>query len=109
MTNILQSITNLLKTSLAGDPPPPAILETIGDRLDELLAVSVDPSGDGLERWLAALRAITQDTRLHETLIVRALQVHFPRAAELLTLLDVIGIEWENDPGRDRSPSTGRG
>ena len=98
MTNILQSITNLLKTSLAGDPPPPAILETIGDRLDELLAVSVDPSGDGLERWLAALRAITQDTRLHETLIVRALQVHFPRAAELLTLLDVIGIEWENDP-----------
>jgi hypothetical protein len=97
MTNILQTLSNLLKQSLAGDPPPPVILNTIGNRLDDLLIVSVDPSGDGIDRWLVALRAITQDTRLHETLIVRAVQVHFPRAAEALTLLDIVGIEWGAD------------
>ena len=97
MSNILQTTTAWLKTGIAGDPPPPALLETIGNRLDDLLAVSVDPSGDGIERWLTALRAITQDNRLHETLIVRAVQVHFPRAAEALTLLGVIDIEWGPD------------
>lgn len=95
MANMLESVTNLLKKSLEGEPPPPAILNSIGDRLGELLAVSVDPSGAGIERWLAKLRAITNDTRLHDTLIVRALQMQFPRLAEALTLISVIGFEWQ--------------
>ncbi len=95
MANILESVTGLLTKALEGDPPPPAILQTIGPRLDQLLAVSVDPSGDGIARWLATLRAITGDTRLHDTLVVRALQVHFPRLAEALTLVGVIGFEWD--------------
>lgn len=94
MANILESITNLLKQSLEGDPPPPAILQTIGDRFIDLMALSVDPSGDGINRWLGKLRAITGDTRLHETLIVRAVQMNFPRLAESLTLIGVIGFEW---------------
>lgn len=93
--NILETITDLLKKSLEGDPPPPAILQTISGRIDELLAVSVDPSGDGIDRWLAKLRALVNDTRLRDTLIARAIQMRFPRLAEALTLVGVIGFEWE--------------
>jgi hypothetical protein len=95
MANILESLTQVLQKSLAGDPPPPPILLPIGDRLAELGAVSVDPSGEGIARWLATLRTITNDTRLHETLVVRALQMSFPRLAEALTLLGVISFQWE--------------
>ncbi len=95
MTTILESITNLLKNSLAGDPEPPTILQSIGNRLDELLAVSLDLSGDGIDRWLSKLRALTNDKRLQDTIVVRAMQVNFPRLAEALTLLGVIGFEWE--------------
>jgi hypothetical protein len=94
MANILETVTNLLKSSIEGDPPPPAILQTIGPRLGELTAVSVDPSGDGIDRWLATLHSITNDTRLHDTLVVRAIQMRFPRLAESLTLLGIIGVEW---------------
>jgi len=97
MPNILESMTNLLTHSLEGEPPPPAILQAISGRLAELEAVSVDPSGDGIDRWLGKLRAITQDTRLHETLVVRAVQMHFPRLAEALTLLGIIGFEFDGD------------
>lgn len=95
MTTMLESITHLLKKSLEGDPVPPAILQNIGARLDELLAVSLDPSGSGIDRWLGKLRAITNDKRLQDTLVVRAMQMNFPRLAEALTLLGVIGFEWE--------------
>lgn len=97
MANILESITNLLKHSLEGEPPPPAILQNIGGRLAELEAVSFDPSGDGIDRWLGKLHEITNDTRLQETLVVRAVQMNFPRLAEALTLLGIIGFEWEGD------------
>jgi len=98
MPTILDTLTNLLKKSVEGDPPPPAILQNIGDRLNELTAVSVDPSGGGIDRWLSTLRSITHDTRTHETLVVRALQMHFPRLAEALTLLNIVGFpEWDGD------------
>nr|WP_180204881.1 DUF6603 domain-containing protein [Pseudomonas sp. SbOxS1]NYU04881.1 hypothetical protein [Pseudomonas sp. SbOxS1] len=94
MANILESVTNLLCKSLEGDPPPPAILQTIGDRLKDLLEVTVDPSGDGIGRWLDKLHAITNNKQLRDTLIVRTLQMNFPRLAETLTLLGIIGFEW---------------
>ena len=97
MSNILESMTNLLKNSLDGDPPPPAILQNIGGRLNELLAVSVDPSGDGIDRWLTKLREIADDTMLRESLVVRAVQMNFPRLAEALTLLGIIGFEWDGN------------
>lgn len=97
MPNILESITNLITHSLEGEPPPPAILQTIAGRLAELEAVSIDPSGDGIDSWLRKLREIANDKRLHETLVVRAAQVNFPRLAETLTLLGVIGFEWDGN------------
>ncbi len=97
MANVLESVTKLLRTSLEGSPPPPPILQTIGPRLDALLDISIDPTGAGIDRWLRALRDITQDQRLHDTLIVRALQMHFPRVAEALTALSLISFEWQPD------------
>lgn len=97
MANILASITSLLNSCIAGDPPPPQILLDIEPRLNELTAVTADPSGNGIASWLAKLRSITGDTRLQETLIVRALQMHFPRLAETLTLLGIIGYEWDGE------------
>jgi hypothetical protein len=56
MSNFLTSLTDLLQKSIEGEPDPPAILKTIGDRLQDLFAVSVDPSGDGIDRWLGKLQ-----------------------------------------------------
>ncbi|MEP6948157.1 MAG: hypothetical protein ABI863_02735 [Ginsengibacter sp.] len=50
MANILETITGLLKTSIEGDPPPPQILLDINNQVDELMAVSVDLGGDGINR-----------------------------------------------------------
>jgi hypothetical protein len=97
MTTILETLTNLLKNSLEGDPPPPAILQTIGPRLNDLMAVSLDPSGSGIDSWLSKLRVITTDTRLHDTLLVRAVQMNFPRLAEALTLVGIIDFEWDGN------------
>lgn len=97
MATILESITDLLKQCLEGDPPPPAILQTLGGRFDELTSVSADPSGDGIDRWLGKLRAIAADQRLRETLAVRAVQMRLPRLAEALILVGVVGVEWDGD------------
>ncbi len=95
MANLLSTITHLFERSLQGEPPPPVILNGLGTKLSELLDLSADGSGDGISRWLSKLHEITGNTRLHETLLVRTLQMHFPRAAELLTLLGVVKFEYE--------------
>lgn len=97
MGNILQSLTKLLQDSLEGEPPPPVNLQSIGERLSELGNISIDPSGAGIDRWLRALDSITNDQRLKDTLVARALQMHFPRVAEALTALGLIGFEWTAD------------
>lgn len=95
LANILQSVTDLLAKSLQGDPPPPALISSLGPRIDQLKAVSVDPSGAGIDRWVNQLRALVSDDRLRDTLVVRAVQTGFPRLAETLTLLGVVEVEWD--------------
>lgn len=95
LANILQSVTELLKKCLEGDPPPPALISTLGPRIEQLMQVSVDPSGAGIDRWVRQLHALIADVRSRDTLIVRAVQMNFPRLAEALTLLGVVEIEWE--------------
>lgn len=97
MANFLQALTKLLQDSLAGQPPPPAKLLTISDRLNELTDFSIDTSGAGIDKWLRALHDITGDQELHDTLIVRALQMQFPRVAEALTALGLIDFKWAAD------------
>jgi len=95
MANILQTITDLLKHSLSGTPLPPTNLANLDERLARLSSASVDPSGAGIDRWLNELNALFDDTRLRDTLLVRALQMHLPRLAEALTLLGVVVFEWD--------------
>ncbi len=103
MANVLQSVTDLLRTCLAGDPPPPALIATLGPRIEQLAAVSVDPSGAGIDRWVTQLRALVTDERLRDTLVVRAVQMSLPRLAEVLTLVGVVEIEWT--PGAPDVPA----
>lgn len=106
MANVLQSVTDLLKRCLEGDPPPPALVATLGPRLDQLMAVSVDPSGAGIDRWVSQFRALVGDERLRDTLVVRAVQMTVPRLAETLVLVGVVEVEW--DPGDASRPTAFR-
>lgn len=90
----------MLRRGLEGDPPPPALLQGLSARVDELLAVSLDPSAAGIERWLTRLRELVGDQELRETLVVRALQMQFPRLAEALTLIGVVGIAFDGNQPR---------
>lgn len=98
MANILGTITDLLKNSIAGVPPPPANIQNLGARLNDLTQISADASGEGIDRWLTKFRELTGDVVLRETLVVRALQMNFPRVAETLTLLEIITFSWDGDP-----------
>jgi hypothetical protein len=98
MANILSTLTDILKKSIAGNPPPPVIIQNLGPRLDDLMQVSADASGEGIDRWLTKFRELTGDVALRETLVVRALQMNFPRVAETLTLLEIITFSWGADP-----------
>lgn len=98
MANILFTISEILKKSIAGTPPPPVIIQNIAPRLDDLMQVSADASGDGIDRWLTKFRELTGDETLRETLLVRALQMNFPRVAETLTLLEIITFTPGADP-----------
>ncbi len=106
MANILQAVTDLLRTCLAGDPPPPALIAGLGPSIERLTEVSVDPSGAGVDRWVNQLHALVSDDRLRDTLLVRAVQMTFPRLAEALTLLGVVEIEW--DAGTPATPTAFR-
>lgn len=99
MANVLESLSALFRDCLEGDPPKPTILNGLADRIGELLAVSADASGEGLERWLSALRSITGDAAVLETLLVRAMQKKLPRVAEALALAGAIAVQWESGPG----------
>lgn len=103
MPNILETLTDLLRTSLDGEPEPPAVIATLGPRIEQLTAVSVDPSGAGIDRWITQLRALLEDEVLRDTLLVRAVQVHLPRVAEALTLLGIVEVHW--DAGETTRPS----
>ena len=106
LANILQSVTDLLKKGLDGDPPPPALIAALGPRIDQLMQVSVDPSGTGIDRWISQLHGLIAEERLRDTLLVRAVQMSFPRLAEALTLLGVFEIEWA--PGAPSVPAAFR-
>ena len=97
MAHLLTTLSNLFKSCLEGAPPKPAILDGLEDRIGQLLAVSADPGGEGVERWLAALRSITGDVALRDTLVVRALQVKLPRLAEALAFAGAFDVQWTAD------------
>jgi hypothetical protein len=111
-TSIFQSVADLLKKGLsATDPALPTLLEerlaTLTQTLDQLTALEVSSSGNGIEQWLLKFASLADalEPRVQSTLMVRALQVYAPPVAEVLTLADVIGIEWQPnaDPPHPRA------
>lgn len=112
MASILDSAFDVLKAGLTpaeGDPPLPKLLQdnfaAIESLVDGLQSVQTGPTGAGIDEWLdklKAIEAIAAGSHLHDTLVVRALQVRAPRLAELLTLARIILIEF--DPGDDSRP-----
>lgn len=103
MVNILSTIQNLIKDCLAeqpGEPPLPTILVGAANQLQPLFNLQLEPTGSGLDEWLAQFRALTQNDDLRETLIVRLLQVKLPRLAEALTLVGLVDAEWDADRPR---------
>lgn len=93
------AITDALADPLPGDPDPAPPLPTsivgLRESLGDLLTINTDPSGAGVEKWLATLRRVVADIAVRETIAVRVLQVKLPRVAEALTLVGVITISWE--------------
>lgn len=103
MANILGTIQDLIKGCLSGqpgDPPLPTILVQASDQLEPLFNLQLEPTGSGLDQWLAQFRALTQNDDLRETLLVRLLQVKLPRVAEALTLVGLVDAEWDADRPR---------
>lgn len=99
MTTILDSITDLLKDCVEknrdGIPDPPDSLVAIEGKLVDLTNITADLSGDGIDRWVSKLRSIVSDTEVRESLVVRAMQVRFPRLAESLTLLNIVQFRFD--------------
>ncbi len=93
--DILSTLAALIRTAVGSDPgrpPLPTILTDLAADLQRLTELDLEPSGAGLERWLATLRSITGNREAAETLAVRVAQIHLPRIAETLALADVIAV-----------------
>jgi hypothetical protein len=90
---LLETVASQLAQTLGGEPPPPEVLDGLGDRLQELESFSVGLDANGLDQWLSKFRALFNDQVLRDTLLVRALQKRATRLAEALTLLGIVRIE----------------
>lgn len=98
--DILSTLASLIRSSVGGDPskpPLPTVLTDIAADLERLTELDLEPSGEGLERWLATFHSITGNVTARETLVIRVLQVHLPRVAETLALAGVMGVTWNPD------------
>ena len=98
--DILNTLASLIRAAVGADPgkpPLPTVLTDLAADLERLTELNLEPSGDGLERWLATVRSITGNVTARETLAVRVLQIHLPRVAETLALADVISVTWNPD------------
>lgn len=103
MDDFFTRLAKLFAEVFVGDPPPPAVLTGLADRLGALTAVDASTSGDGIERWLATFRSVLTDRVARETLLVRVAQLHLPRLAEAATLAGVITADFDHtDPAAVR-------
>ena len=100
MANILDTISRFLEEALGNEPPKPQILEDTTVQLGNLKQVSTDASGAGIVQWLNEFKTIVTSRELRETLLVRAMQIHFPRLGEVLALLGVVNVEWQGKKPR---------
>ncbi|MFM7843626.1 MAG: hypothetical protein ACKPEY_05270, partial [Planctomycetota bacterium] len=98
MENIFQVIHDLFRTVLNEPPIRPKSLRNVVP--NSLPSITIDPTGNRISDWLKQLG----NNRLPvEALLIRVLQVKFPRLAELLTLLGVIQFEFKPESSGEES------
>lgn len=97
MPNLLQTISNLLSDCFNSELPLPSNISNLKDKLGELSSLNADANGAGIDKWIKRFKEITGDDALRDTLLVRVLQVNFPRVAEFFTMLGIIRFIWEDD------------
>lgn len=98
--DLLATLTSLVVSAVGtdeGKPALPEILSDVADDVGKLSELNLEPSGAGLEQWLATVRSIVGSDQALETLTVRVLQIHLPRVAEALAFADVIRVDWIGD------------
>lgn len=99
MQNILEIINQWIQECF--DDPPPVPSRFIKSVPNDLLNIQLDPTGDRIKEWLEKIKKLGSSS---EAVLIRVLQIKFPRVAELLTLLGVIEFVFKDPP-----PNSGEG
>jgi hypothetical protein len=97
MANALQFLAGQLEALLSETLYPlPEAIKSFEAKLDALANVSVSSLAD-VQKWLDAFKSLG-DEAVRDTLLVRAVQVHLPRAAQALTLVGVFQVVFAAGP-----------
>jgi hypothetical protein len=98
MANFLEVITLFLKECIGNpDVPPklPTVLRDAGITVEKLLTLSLGSGASGIQEWIRNFEGLISSPEIRDALMVRALQIRFPRLAETLTFLGVITFDFE--------------
>ena len=94
MTSLLKEISSLIDNCFKKDSPRlPNKLR--GPQVGEFTNIQTDPTGKGIQEWLEKIKALGSSS---EAVLIRVLQIKFPRVAELLTLLRMIEFVFKDPP-----------
>ena len=94
MTSLLKEISSLIEECFNTVPPRlPTTLRV--PSVGEFTNIQIDPTGKGIQAWLNKIKALGSSS---EAVLIRVLQIKFPRVAELLTLLGMIEFEFKDPP-----------
>ncbi len=100
MTSLLKEISSLIDECFETDPPQLPNKLKVPDA-DKITDIQMDSTGKGIQKWLGEIKTLGFSS---EAVLIRVLQIKFPRVAELLTLLGVIDFVFKDPP-----PNPGQG
>jgi len=95
--NVFDFIISQCKATFDGEPPPPTIIANARNEITSLSGFSASSPGD-VTTWLSRWKSVLSDSTLRESLLVRLLQLHLPRVAEILTLLGIVEFKFQDLP-----------
>ena len=97
MANALQFLADRLKELLSDAVyPVPEAIAAVKTKLDALAILEVSSFAD-VQAWLDTFESLG-DEAVRDTLLVRAVQIHLPRAAQALTLVGVFRVAFSAGP-----------
>jgi hypothetical protein len=104
MANLLKFLADKLDEVISdAEYSVPGAIASIKPKLDALTNISVS-SLDDIKAWIDAFTSLG-DEAVRETLLVRVIQIHVPRLAEILTLVGVFRFMPGNEPAGGRVDS----